>query len=239
MKCFRIILMALGLFAIFDSHSQLPPEDAYGEALRAWIKVNTYDLQFIDQGYSPIREAMYSYIDEQNDSIACIYTNFKQEAEVTTFPDPINAEHIIPQSLFGSEPPMRSDVFNLRPSHMSANSSRGSFPYGEVDDAVATWYGVNDNIYFSVANEPTSSDECSERFSELWEPRESKKGDVARQVFYFYTMYPTQAGSIELVADITQLYNWHLDDPVDISEITRNDRAEEIQGNRNPYVDHP
>ena len=182
---------------------------------------------------------MYSYIDEQNDSIECIYSGFKQLAEFTTFPNPINAEHIIPQSWFGSASPMRSDVFNLRPSHQSANSSRANYPFGEVDDANATWYGVEDNMYFSTTTEPVASAEFSERFGSLWEPRESKKGDVARQVFYFYTMYPTQAGPFENIGDIIVLYNWHLNDPVDAQEIQRNSRAEEIQGNRNPYVDQP
>jgi hypothetical protein len=35
------------------------------------------------------------------------------------------------------------------------------------------------------------------------------------------------------------LYQWHLDDPVDPTEIFRNDKIESQQGNRNPYVDFP
>ena len=30
----------------------------------------------------------------------------------------------------------------------------------------------------------------------MWEPRESKKGDVARAVFYYYTMYPDEGTNI-------------------------------------------
>ncbi len=35
------------------------------------------------------------------------------------------------------------------------------------------------------------------------------------------------------------LYKWHTQDPVSQKEINRNDSIFVIQGNRNPYVDHP
>ena len=34
-------------------------------------------------------------------------------------------------------------------------------------------------------------------------------------------------------------YEWHKDDPVDAWELQRNSRAESVQGNRNPFIDHP
>ncbi|MFC2103994.1 GEVED domain-containing protein [Bacteroidota bacterium] len=58
-------------------------------------------------------------------------------------------------------------------------------------------------------------------------------------MFYFYTMYPTQAGDMSLVGDIDVFYQWHLDDPVDAAEIERNGEIETYQGDRNPYIDHP
>jgi hypothetical protein len=35
------------------------------------------------------------------------------------------------------------------------------------------------------------------------------------------------------------LYQWHLDDPADATEISRNDKIALQQGNRNPYIDYP
>lgn len=35
------------------------------------------------------------------------------------------------------------------------------------------------------------------------------------------------------------LLHWHHADPVDAEERLRNDKVERLQGNRNPFVDHP
>jgi len=60
--------------------------------------------------------------------------------------------------------------------------------------------------------------------------------NVARAVFYFFTMYPQY--NIESIADIEELYSWHLEDLPDAEELERNDEVELFQGNRNPYIDH-
>lgn len=183
---------------------------------------------------------MYGFVDANEGQIECVYTGFTQVSGFVTFPDPINAEHIIPQSFYGSASPMRSDIHNLRPAHGSANSARANYPLGEVNDNNAIWYGVNiNNVYFSSTQEPGNSDEFSERDGSLWEPREDRKGDIARQIFYFFTMYPTQAGDITSIGDPQTFYQWHLDDPADAAEITRNNRIQTAQGNRNPYVVYP
>lgn len=237
----RSILLFVSCLIGFSAFAQpAPPSETYLEDLRTWLKQNWYDPSFSDLGYSGARTQMYGFVDEYGGQIECIYTGFQQAAEFVTFPDPINAEHIIPQSFFGSASPMRSDIYNLRPSHGSANSSRANYPFGEVPDNLAQWYGIDGGgSYFSTSTQPTPDEEFSEREGSLWEPRETRKGDVARQIFYFYTMYPTQAGPITNVGDINVLYQWHLDDPVDATEMDRNDRIESVQGNRNPYVDYP
>lgn len=35
------------------------------------------------------------------------------------------------------------------------------------------------------------------------------------------------------------LLKWHRQDPVSDKEIKRNDAVYEVQGNRNPFIDHP
>ncbi|NNC82261.1 MAG: T9SS type A sorting domain-containing protein [Flavobacteriales bacterium] len=216
------------------------PDSLKLEELRTWLKSETYDPHHTNLGYSEARRQMYSYTDEVDGLLYCIYTDFSQPAEYTTFPDPINAEHLVPQSLFGYQEPMRADIHVLRPCHQSANSSRENWPFGEVPDADARWYGLDSlGNYVATFDEPASNENWSESLIGLWEPQEDSKGDVARQIFYFYTMYPSEAGTIDSVADPILLYTWHLNDPVDALEIQRNDRVEVSQGNRNPYVDHP
>ncbi|MDG1675317.1 MAG: endonuclease [Flavobacteriales bacterium] len=217
-----------------------PPSGVYLEDLRVWLKSNWYNGYHSSLGYNEGRRQMYGYTDILSDgNIEGIYTGFQQAGGFVTYPNPINAEHIVPQSFFGSSEPMRSDIYILRPAHGSANSARSNSPFAEVNDNQAQWYGVNGNSYTSTGNQPANSDNWSEGSGSSWEPRESKKGDVARAVFYFYTMYPNEGTSITACGDLATLYNWHVNDPPDAAEISRNTKINQVQGNKNPYVEFP
>ena len=139
---------------------------------------------------------------------------------------------------------MVSDLFHLFPTHETVNGARSNYPFnGITDSQTDKWYIVNgDNSGLTVLTSiPTSNiDDYSELKSNTeFEPREDHKGDAARAIFYFYTMYPTQAGAITDLANLDTLYKWHTDDPVNAWEDQRNDRVENKQGNRNPYIDYP
>lgn len=236
----RIVAIFLAAMPLLASAQPTAPDNLFLEDLRDWLRTNWYMGSFDDLGYNGARTQMFSYTDEQGGLIHGVYTGFTQGAEVTTYLNPINAEHIIPQSFFGGISPMKSDLFNLQPAHGSANSARGNGAYGEVTDATAQWYGVDaSGNYVTQGAIPANADDWSERSGSIWEPRESMKGDLARMVFYFYCVYPTEAGSIEALGSTDMLYSWHLNDPVDAFEATRNDRIEAVQGNRNFFVDHP
>ena len=235
-----VLLALMALVTSYDVSAQpIPSDDLQLEPLRAWLKTNWYDSQFNDLGYNGARTQMYGLVEESGGQISCVYSGFQQASGFVTYPNPINAEHLVPQSFYGGISPMKSDIWSLKPCHGSANSSRSNDPFGEVSDASAQWYGLNaSGEYTSQGTIPSNPDAWSERSGGLWEPRESVKGDVARAVFYFYTMYPTQAGTLSDVGDPATLYQWHLNDPVDAFELLRNDRVETAQGNRNPYIDH-
>ena len=237
-----IMRLSLILFCLTPILAYTQPEPPSGlnlEELRIWLKQNWYDSEFSDLGYLQAREQMYGFVENDGGQIECIYTGFQQAGGFITFPNPINAEHAVPQSYYGSETPMRSDIHNIRPCHGSVNSARGNRPYGEVNDA-SNFYGVDENgDYFSTSSTPENPEEFTKGNALKWEPRDEYKGDIARQVFYFYTMYPTQAGSINGIGDINELYQWHLDDPVSAKEIIRNNRISTAQGNLNPYITHP
>jgi hypothetical protein len=230
-----LVLISTTLFA-----QPAVPDNLNMEPLRDWLQVNWYQPYFDDLGYNGARTQMFGYTDEENDVIHGIYTGFEQASIYTTYLNPINTEHIVPQSFFGSLSPMKSDLFNIRPSHGNANSARGNSPYGEVIDENAQWYGIDaSGDYVTQGDIPTNLELWTERSGNLWEPRDDAKGDIARLVFYFYTMYPTEAGVMTSIGNIETLYAWHLEDPISTFESTRNDRVQEVQGNANPYISDP
>lgn len=234
---FALLLWGASLLAFGQVY---PPANLEGNSLRTWLKSNWYDGKHSQLGYTNARRRMYNYIDNSNNKVEDVYSGYLRNwyyGGTGTNPDPINCEHTVPQSLFGSSEPMRSDIHHLFPVHKSVNSSRSSLPFGEIDDNQTTkWWR---NGYYQSSKPSSGIDEYSEYKAGVFEPRESIKGNIARAVFYFYTMYPSQAGSISVVGDVQVFYQWHLQDPVDAEEADRNDDIAYYQGNRNPYVDHP
>ncbi len=223
------------------SQAPVPPAGLEGEPLRDWLRSNWYLPWHDDLGYSSARVAMYGTIDNEGGMIECVYTGFTQPAAAVSFPDPINTEHTVPQSLFNSQTPMRSDIHHLFPTHQNANSDRGSLPFDEVvDNQADEWIIGTSGNYNSTSNVPFSNiDNYSEvHHNVAFEPREENKGNIARAVLYFFTMY-TSFGDISQVGDVQQLYEWHQLDLPDAEEIERNEQTQDLQGNYNPYISYP
>lgn len=219
-----------------------PPTNIINLELRTWLRNNWYNGYHSSLGYSSARQEMYSYIDNEGGQVYCVYSGFHQAASFTSYLNPINAEHTIPQSFFGQAEPMRSDIHHLFPTHQDVNTARSNLPFDEINDSSTDkWFIGNDN----GLNQQTSTPSINiDLYSELntnvsFEPREDHKGNVARAIFYFYTMYPTQAGNMSDVAEIETLCAWHLADPVDAQENTRNNKTQENQGNYNPFINLP
>jgi endonuclease I len=239
--CVGIVLI---LFSFFSYAGPLPPDNLSCQTLRVWLKENWHEGKHNDLGYNEARRTMYSFIDKDTDNMVTgVYSGFKQRARDTTFLNPINAEHTIPQSWFNEKSPMRSDLHHLFPTHKNVNSTRSDSPFDEIDDNLTEkWITAGDpGLKIIRDNIPTDKiDSFSEVIgNEAFEPREDHKGNLARAVYYFYTMYPHVAGDISNIAKKEVLFQWHQDDPVDAAEKERNNRIEERQGNRNPYIDHP
>jgi hypothetical protein len=70
-----------------------------------------------------------------------------------------------------------------------------------------------------------------------FEPRDIKKGDIARGLFYFATRY----GNIDdyLTDQEELLRSWAENDPIDQWELDRGNGIFEMQANRNPFIDNP
>ena len=160
-----------------------------------------------------------------------------------------NREHVWPKSR-GSfyQSGAGSDLHHLRPTNANVNSTRGNMTMGNVkgvydtystyayDSKTVLWYntsadvvGVNDNI----------------------------KGDVARILLYVWCRWQepnlyendpdpySPSGDTggndgkKVIESRDTLLQWMQLDPVDTWEMSRNDQCENVQGNRNVFIDYP
>ncbi len=67
---------------------------------------------------------------------------------------------------------------------------------------------------------------------------EGGKGEVARATLYFMLRYP----DVKLPYNSTSIETlkaWSTNDPPDTHELHRNQEIQKLQGNRNPFIDHP
>ncbi|WP_438711836.1 endonuclease [Aquimarina muelleri] len=138
-----------------------------------------------------------------------------------------NREHVYPKSLgnpnLGTSGP-GADAHHLRPADVGRNSSRGSRKFAD-----------------GSGNSGTTS-------QGYWYPGDEWKGDVARMMMYMYIRYgnrclPKNVGVGSKAtndSNMLQLFlEWNAEDPVSALELQRNPVLENLQGNRNPFIDNP
>ncbi len=194
-------------------------------------------------GYTDARDVMYLEIDREDDgSVYGIYTNYSVflpesgvDPSTHLYENGMNCEHIWPQSMYEGSDPMKSDMHHLRPSKENVNSSRGNKPFGDNPDSQTdTWYWMSQ----SQSSIPSNNiDEYSESETAYFEPREDRKGDISRSVFYFYTMYSevTEDNFFESQQEILKI--WHELDPADEDEINRTWQIAGYQEDKpNPFI---
>lgn len=152
--------------------------------------------------------------------------------------DCFNREHTFPVSWFNDVSPANTDLHHIYPADAWVNQQRGSWPYGTV--ASAAWTSQNGS-----KRGPCAWPGCS---GTVFEPINAYKGDLARAHLYMLTRYMNESvawpGPVLSAGDWlpwveSLLLAWHADDPVSAKETARNDSVFAIQGNRNPYIDHP
>jgi endonuclease I len=137
---------------------------------------------------------------------------------------PFNCEHVVPQSWFAKKEPMRGDLHHLFACEPACNSFRGNFRFFDFAGFLEA-----------------EREDCGMREREGFEP-EHGKGPVARATLYFLLRYPGRIGdeARELQKQhLDDLLAWHTEDPVTEYELHRNAATAEMQGNRNPLIDHP
>lgn len=153
--------------------------------------------------------------------------------------DCYNREHSWPQSWFNSSSPMVSDLFHVYPTDGKVNGLRSNYPYGEVSTPTTT----------SLNGSKLGPCSFPGYTGIVFEPIDEYKGDFARTYFYMCTRYYTEdtgwltndmiTGANLKPWALELMKKWNQQDPVSAKEIARNNTIYGIQGNRNPFIDHP
>jgi len=216
-------------------------EGLSGDALIQYV-VDNYKTNNV-LSYNNARDVLYFEVDRIDGIVKGVYTNYSVSLPQGVDPSShlyeygIDCEHVWPQSMGASQNPMKSDMHHLRPCKTNVNSSRGNKPFGEaIDSQVNHWYWQA----YDYSNPPSINiDEYSESASDVFEPREDMKGDIARAMFYFYTMYENNANSNFFEIQKNQLYEWHEYDPINNEEIIRTNKIADIQNYPNPFIIDP
>ena len=176
---------------------------------------------------------------ENPDNIILLYTQRSEEKDRRDSGsgdnDAWNREHVWPSShgFRSRAEPAHTDIHHVRPADKTVNSSRGDKDFDEGGSAHAEAVDARAD-------------------ADSFEPPGVVKGDIARMLFYLDVRYEGGDGLEDLriskdvtVADqpsiglLCTLARWHREDSVGDFERRRNDRIFALQGNRNPFIDHP
>ena len=160
-----------------------------------------------------------------------------------------NREHVWPKSR-GSfyQSGAGSDLHHLRPTNDTINSTRGNMTMGNVKGVYDTYstkaYDGRTVLWYN-----TSAD--------IVEVNDNIKGDVARVLLYVWcrwqepNLYENDPdpyspsgdtggnNGLKVIESLSTLLQWMETDPVDTWEMSRNDQCENVQGNRNVFIDYP
>ena len=199
--------------------------------------------------YGNARDTLYgAVLTADDDTLRCIYSGhalyLAPTQDPTQYvyqnggPNGMNTEHAYPQAKGAANGNARSDMHHLFPARIPVNEARGSLPYGESPDQQTEKWFYKDQ---TLTNTPaTNKNAYTEYQSQLFEPRESVKGDIARAVLYFYTIYRNQADAADpnfFAAQRPTLCQWQAQDPADQAELTKTWRIAAYQEHKpNPYI---
>lgn len=189
----------------------------------------------VNCSYNGSRQRIFSVIDKVDSTVTCVYTG-RVYPDTSYPPDNwqhVNTEHTWPQSMGADADPAQCDIHHLFPVGVDVNTARGNVPFGEVvdvqrnSDSGGSWNGsaLGDDAHGT----------------QVFEPRDAHKGNVARAMLYFRVRYDDQLASNEIAAlasseDLVMYDTWDVLDPVDDTEIARSLAIAAYEGHANPFV---
>jgi endonuclease I len=180
------------------------------------------------------------------------YAMFYSDAPSNSTLVSLSREHVWPKSMASFyEKYGGADLHHLRPVDNNINSTRSDHPFGYVNKAFAsgTTVGTLDSVTVYWLNPK----------ADLFEVKDDIKGDIARILLYVYCRWgqpnlysdvsskylppldsdDNKDSGAKVIESLDTLLQWCEDDPVDTWEMRRNDLIEQVQGNRNVFIDYP
>lgn len=144
-----------------------------------------------------------------------------------------------------------ADLHHLRPSVSAVNQAKSNYRFADIN---TVYPAGNEEVYYNDTLYAWINSE-----NELFECKDDVKGDAARILLYVYcrwkqpnlysdvaTEYLPEFDSDDtsnygsaVIESLDTLLEWMDNDPVDTWEMERNDLIEQIQGNRNVFIDYP
>lgn len=207
--------------------------DALLDSLRTLLtETHTSTSSYNDCHYKAVRTDCEN---GDGQTISLLYTSYSAtEADwINNNSDGWNREHVWPQSLGGFKTSgAGADLHHIRPSDIRVNALRGNRKYGNVTGGSTAMASIAANTPGGTYN------------STYFEPVDNAKGDVARIILYMYVRYGgdsryTCSSITRVFQSVDVLLEWCALDPVDTWEMGRNEVVENLQGNRNVFIDYP
>lgn len=168
-----------------------------------------------------------------------------------------NREHSLPKSWFNNATPAYYDLGHIVPTDGYVNNQRSNYAFGECANGSRLVNGE----YHGTGKLGASTFEGYDTIGTVFEPDDQYKGDFARMYMYMIVRYHKyNENNISLAkagTDGAKMFNttdtnfgltdysvallmkWHRMDPVSRKEIDRNNGMQEVQNNRNPFIDYP
>lgn len=164
--------------------------------------------------------------------------------------------------------PAYTDAHHLYAAFHDYNRKRYNHPFRSLfaDEGVSFPADQNAGLGARYSESPHNSNYLSKSEPRFWSVWQGRRGDIARAQFYMALRYEGDAEALEPDLELTDrrciigiepkvnltregglafagmrsdLLEWHWEDPVDDVERRRNTVIFLLQGNRNPFIDHP
>jgi endonuclease I len=218
----------------YDTLSQLSSTALQSQLKTLMTQTHKYTSSYNDCHYKAHRtdceNGTGNGSDEKTQKLLLIYTSYTATQSQW---NGWNREHVWPQSLGGGNTSGGgADLHHVRPSDAGVNSSRGNKKYGEAGSGASSKTGTN----------PATGYLGGYYNSVYFEPLDNVKGDVARIILYVWIRWGSSWGAdsvTEVFQSVDVLLEWCALDPVDTWEMGRNEVVQDIQGNRNVFIDYP